>query len=79
MPAATAPRPIDRNRLRQVREAKGLSRERVAAAAGISVRTVVRAELGEAQPVPVVVAALAIALGVEVDALSSAPATGAAA
>jgi transcriptional regulator with XRE-family HTH domain len=70
MPKVMALRPIDRNRLRAAREARGLSRERLAAAAGISTRTIARAELGEAQPVRVVVVALAMALGVEVESLT---------
>jgi transcriptional regulator with XRE-family HTH domain len=38
--------------------------------AGISLRTVERAERGEAQPRPVVVAALARALGIEIESLT---------
>jgi transcriptional regulator with XRE-family HTH domain len=39
-------------------------------AAGISLRTVERAELGQSEPRPVVVAAMAGALGVEVESLT---------
>jgi len=63
-------RPIDRDRLRAIRESRGLSRERLAAAVGISPRTIARAELGEAEPVPIIVAALAAALGVDVESVT---------
>jgi transcriptional regulator with XRE-family HTH domain len=65
--------PVDPSRLRAAREARALSRERLAAAAGMSSRTIARAELGEAQPVPAIVAALATALGVEVESLMHDP------
>jgi transcriptional regulator with XRE-family HTH domain len=55
--------------LRARRETIGASRQQVAVAAGVSLRTVERAERGEAKPRPVVAAALASALGVKVDAL----------
>jgi transcriptional regulator with XRE-family HTH domain len=61
---------LDPERLRAIREARGISRERLAVAAGISSRTILRAELAQARPQPVVVAALAMALGVGVEALT---------
>jgi transcriptional regulator with XRE-family HTH domain len=64
------PRMLDPERLRAIREARGVSRERLAVAAGISSRTILRAELAQARPQPVVVAALAMALGVTVEALT---------
>lgn len=64
------PGTFDPDRLRHLREARGLSRERLAAAAGISSRTIARAELREARPQPVVVAAMGAALGVAVEALA---------
>lgn len=70
MPTVCPPRRIDPARLRALREERGASREHLATAAGISSRTVARAELAEAEPQPVVVAALAAALGVEIESLT---------
>jgi transcriptional regulator with XRE-family HTH domain len=62
--------PIDRHRLRRLREARYLSRERLAVAAGISSRAVAATELGESCPSPATVSALAAALGIEPTALA---------
>lgn len=70
MPTVCSPRRIDPVALRSLREARGVSRERLAAVAGISSRTIARAELREAEPQQVVIAALAAALGVSIEALT---------
>jgi DNA-binding transcriptional regulator YiaG len=70
---------VDPEALQAIRKSAGLSREQLAVAAGISMRTVERTERGDSRPRPVVVAALALALGVEAEALSSVPAAGVAA
>jgi transcriptional regulator with XRE-family HTH domain len=69
MSIACPPGRIDPARLRAHREARGLTIERLAVAAGVASRTVSRAELGEAQPRPAIVAVLAATLGVEVESL----------
>jgi transcriptional regulator with XRE-family HTH domain len=79
MPAPCIPRrSVDGRRLRTLREARGITRQQLADAAGISLRTLAGAELGESQPFPVVVAALAVALEVEVESFSVPPAGSAA-
>jgi ribosome-binding protein aMBF1 (putative translation factor) len=49
----------------QARVARGWSQERLAARAGISVRTVLRIEKGEAQPASATMTVLCAALGIE--------------
>ena len=61
-------------RIRELRAGAGLSREQLAAAAGVSVRAVVQWELGEREPGWFNVLALAEALGVDCTAFTQAPA-----
>src|SRR5579862_8493426 len=62
------------NRIRELREESALSREQLAAAAGVSVRGVIQWELGEREPGWFNMLALAEALGVKCDAFTQAPA-----
>jgi transcriptional regulator with XRE-family HTH domain len=62
------------NRIRELREAAGLTREQLGAAAGVSVRAVVQWELGEREPGWFNVLALAAALGVDCRAFAAEPA-----
>ena len=68
--AVSTSRRIDRHRLRAIREEQGVSRDRLAGAAGVASRTVAAIESGEAEPRAATVTVLAMALGVEVDALT---------
>ena len=61
-------------RIRELRDAAGLSREQLAAAAGVSVRAVVQWELGEREPGWFNMLALAEALRVDCAAFIQAPA-----
>jgi transcriptional regulator with XRE-family HTH domain len=60
-------------RIRELRAGAGLSREQLAAAAGVSVRAVVQWELGEREPGWFNVLALAEALGVDCTAFTRPP------
>jgi transcriptional regulator with XRE-family HTH domain len=62
------------DRIRELREAAGLGREQLAAAAGVSVRAVVQWELGEREPGWFNMVALAEALGVDCTAFTKPPA-----
>jgi transcriptional regulator with XRE-family HTH domain len=61
-------------RIRELREGAGMSRERMAEAAGVSVRAVVQWELAEREPGWFNMLALAEALGVDCTAFTQAPA-----
>jgi transcriptional regulator with XRE-family HTH domain len=61
-------------RIRELREAAGLSREQLSEEAGVSVRAVVQWELGEREPGWFNMLALAEALGVDCTAFTQAPA-----
>jgi transcriptional regulator with XRE-family HTH domain len=61
-------------RIRELREGAGLSRDQMAEAAGVSVRAVVQWELGEREPGWFNMLALAGALGVDCTAFTQAPA-----
>lgn len=67
--AASSRRPIDHRRLRSTRDDRDLTREELAAAAGVAVRTIASIEAGESEPRRATVAVLAMALGVEADSL----------
>lgn len=69
MASATAAAAFSRQRLRQAREAAGLSQERLARRIDRSTFTVIDYERGRARPSLEVLPALALALGVAVDAL----------
>ena len=74
MATETSPHPsLDRRRLRTAREDRGLTREELAVAAGIAVRTLAGIELGESEPRRSTVAVLATALGVDIDVLRPHP------
>ena len=62
------------NRIRELREAAGLTREQLGAAARVSVRAVVQWELGEREPGWFNMLALAAALGVDCRAFAAEPA-----
>src|SRR5262245_21543242 len=62
------------NRIRELREAAGLSREQLATAAGVSVRGIVQWELGEREPGWFNMLALSEALGVDCNAFVQVPA-----
>lgn len=62
------------NRIRELREAAGLSREQLATAAGVSVRGIVQWELGEREPGWFNMLALSEALGVDCNAFTQVPA-----
>jgi transcriptional regulator with XRE-family HTH domain len=62
------------NRIRELREGAGLSREQIADAAGVSVRAVVQWELGAREPGWFNMLALAEALGQDCTAFTQAPA-----
>ena len=62
------------NRIRELREGAGLSRENLADATGVSVRAVVQWELGEREPGWFNMLALGEALGVNCAAFIEAPA-----
>jgi transcriptional regulator with XRE-family HTH domain len=53
------------NRMRELREAAGMSRQQIADAAGVSVRAVIQWELGEREPGWFNVVSMAEALGVD--------------
>jgi transcriptional regulator with XRE-family HTH domain len=61
-------------RLRELREQKGMSREELASQAGVSVRGLIKWELGEREPGWSNVLALAAALGVTTEAFHQPPA-----
>jgi transcriptional regulator with XRE-family HTH domain len=61
------------NRIRELREQAGLSREQLGAAAGLSARAVQQWELGDREPGWFNVVALADALGVSCDAFRQEP------
>jgi transcriptional regulator with XRE-family HTH domain len=61
-------------RIRELREGAGLTREQMAAAAAVSVRAVVQWELGEREPGWFNILALAEALGTDCTAFTRAPA-----
>ena len=74
MPARARTRPpiplpgvvIDGDRLRQVRESAGLSREQVAVAVGLTAGAITHYELGNRGPAPDTLARLCGVLGIEV-------------
>jgi transcriptional regulator with XRE-family HTH domain len=57
---------IDGDRLRQVRESAGLSREQVAVAVGLTAGAITHYELGNRGPAPDTLARLCGVLGIEV-------------
>lgn len=63
-------------RLRQLREAAGLSQKGLADAAGVPVRTVQNVEQGKCWPTFPVAVAIVRALGVSLDSLAEAPSGG---
>ena len=62
------------NRIRELREQAGLSREQLGAAAGLSARAVQQWELGDREPGWFNMVALADALGISCDAFRQEPA-----